>query len=36
MVEVNDIGGQVADIMQFDLEYYDNLLMCAMRGRVVN
>jgi len=32
MVEVNDIGGQVADIMQFDLEY-DNLLMCAMRGR---
>lgn len=32
LVEVNDIGGQVADIMQFDLEY-DNLLMCAMRGR---
>ena len=32
MIEVNDIGGQVADIMQFDLEY-DNLLMCAMRGR---
>jgi len=32
MVEVNDIGGQVADILQFDLEY-DNLLMCAMRGR---
>ena len=32
MVEVNDIGGQVADIMQYDLEY-DNLLMCAMRGR---
>ena len=30
--EVNDIGGQVADILQFDLEY-DNLLMCAMRGR---
>ncbi len=32
LVEVNDIGGQVADILQFDLEY-DNLLMCAMRGR---
>ena len=32
MVEVNDIGGQVADILQFDLEY-DNLLMCSMRGR---
>ena len=32
MIEVNDIGGQVADIMQFDLEY-ENLLMCAMRGR---
>ena len=32
LIEVNDIGGQVADIMQFDLEY-DNLLMCAMRGR---
>ena len=32
LVEVNDIGGQVADIMQFDLEY-ENLLMCAMRGR---
>lgn len=32
MIEVNDIGGQVADIMQFDLEY-DNLLMCSMRGR---
>ena len=32
MAEVNDIGGQVADILQYDLEY-DNLLMCAMRGR---
>jgi len=32
MCEVNDIGAQVADIIQFDLEY-DNLLMCAMRGR---
>lgn len=32
LIEVNDIGAQVADIMQFDLEY-QNLLMCAMRGR---
>ncbi len=32
LVEVNDIGGQVADIIQFDLEY-ENLLMAAMRGR---
>ena len=32
MVEVNDIGDQVASIIQFDLEY-QNLLMCAMRGR---
>ncbi len=32
LIEVNDIGAQVADIMQFDLEY-DNLLMSAMRGR---
>ena len=32
LCEVNDIGGQVADIMQFDMEY-ENLLMCAMRGR---
>ena len=32
LCEVNDIGGQVADILQFDLEY-ENLLMAAMRGR---
>jgi hypothetical protein len=32
LIEVNDIGAQVADIMQYDLEY-DNLLMCSMRGR---
>lgn len=32
LVEVNDIGGQVADIIHFDLEY-DNLLMASMRGR---
>ena len=32
LCEVNDIGGQVADIIQYDLEY-ENLLMCSMRGR---
>jgi hypothetical protein len=32
LVEVNDIGGQVADILQYELEY-ENLLMCSMRGR---
>ena len=32
LVEINDIGDQVAGILHFDLEY-DNLLMCAMRGR---
>jgi len=32
LVEVNDIGDQVANILHFDLEY-DNILMCAMRGR---
>jgi hypothetical protein len=32
LVEVNDIGDQVASILHFDLEY-DNVLMCAMRGR---
>jgi hypothetical protein len=32
LVEVNDIGYQVASILQYDLEY-DNVLMCAMRGR---
>ena len=32
LVEVNDIGDQVASILHFDLEY-DNLLMCSMRGR---
>ena len=32
LCEVNDIGGQVADIVQYDLEY-ENLLMVAMRGR---
>ena len=32
MVEVNDIGEQVATTLQFDLEY-DNLMMASMRGR---
>ena len=32
LCEVNDVGDQVAAILQFDLEY-QNLLMCSMRGR---
>ncbi len=32
MIEVNDIGEQVANTLQFDLEY-DNLVMASMRGR---
>jgi len=32
LVEVNDIGDQVASILQYDLEY-ENILMAAMRGR---
>ena len=32
LVEVNDIGGQVADTLQYDLEY-DNLIMVNQRGR---
>ena len=32
MIEVNDIGEQVANAMQYDLEY-DNLIMASMRGR---
>jgi|TARA_B100000927_G_scaffold82400_1_gene65967 hypothetical protein len=32
LCEVNDVGDQVASILQYDLEY-QNLLMCAMRGR---
>ena len=31
-VEVNDVGHQVADALQFELEY-TNLLMCQMKGR---
>ena len=32
LCEVNDVGDQVASILQYDLEY-ENLLMCSMRGR---
>ena len=32
LIEVNDIGDQVASILQYDLEY-ENILMCSMRGR---
>jgi len=32
MIEVNDIGDQVASILQYDLEY-QNILMSSMRGR---
>jgi len=32
MIEVNDIGEQVASALQFDLEY-ENLIMASMRGR---
>ena len=32
LIEINDIGEQVATAMQFDLEY-DNMIMASMRGR---
>ena len=32
LCEVNDVGDQVASIINYDLEY-ENLLMCSMRGR---
>ena len=32
MIEVNDIGAQIADAMQFDMEY-DNLIMTTQHGR---
>ena len=32
LIEINDIGGQVADILHHDLEY-DNLLMSSIKGR---
>ena len=32
MIEINDIGAQIADAMQFDMEY-DNMIMTTMHGR---
>ena len=32
LIEINDIGGQVADVLHRDLEY-ENILMCSFRGR---
>jgi len=32
LIEINDIGEQVGNILHYDLEY-PNILMCAMRGR---
>ena len=32
LIEVNDIGEAVASMLHYDIEY-DNVLMCAMRGR---
>ena len=32
MVEINDVGQQVAETLHFDLEY-ENILMCSMHGR---
>ena len=32
LIEINDIGGQVADILHHDLEY-DNILITSVRGR---
>ena len=32
LVEVNDIGGQIADTLHYELEY-DNLIMVSQRGR---
>ena len=32
LIEINDIGGQVADVLHDDLEY-ENVLMCAYMGR---
>ena len=32
LIEVNDIGEQVANTLQYDMEY-DNLIMASMRGR---
>ena len=32
LVEINDIGDQIASILHYDLEY-ENILMCSQRGR---
>ncbi len=32
LIEINDIGGQVADVLYSDLEY-ENVLMCSTKGR---
>ena len=32
LIEINDIGGQVADVLYSDLEY-ENVLMCSHQGR---
>jgi hypothetical protein len=32
LVEINDIGDQIANILHYDLEY-ENILMCSQRGR---
>ena len=32
MVEINDVGQQVAETLHFELEY-ENILMCSMHGR---
>ena len=33
LIEINDIGGQVADALHNDLQY-ENIIMCQMRGRL--
>jgi len=33
MVEINDVGGQIADTLHYDLEY-ENVIMTQMRGRL--
>ena len=33
LIEINDIGGQVADALHHDLQY-DNIIMCQTRGRL--
>ena len=33
LVEINDIGGQIADALHHDLQY-DNIIMCQTRGRL--